>query len=138
MNIDHRLALVLLLSMLLTMATSGCSRSPVVPVSGSISFPDREPPEVCRLTFVPTENDEGTAIRPGSATMDEAGTYHLTPFKGVEGLLPGTYSIRISYFDLKRNGDPNRDSDWKEHNFDAGELTIEAGSRGVVHDIEVR
>lgn len=139
MNIDNRLVLAIRwLTVLAAIAIPGCSRSPVVPVSGSLSFPDRDMPEVCRLTFVPTETDEGVAIRPGSATMDEDGNYSLAPFKGVEGLLPGTYSIRISYFDLKRNGDPSRDSDWKEHTFDAGELTVEAGSRGVVHDIEVR
>lgn len=116
---------------------AGCSRSPVVPVSGKLSFADRDIPEVCRLSFVPTDTTEGTAIRPSGATMDEEGTYHVTKFKGVEGLLPGTYSISVSYYDLKPNGNPDREGDWKETKFDAGELTIEAGSRAVKHDIMV-
>jgi len=102
-----------------------------------MSFADRELPEVCRLTFVPTETDEGVSIRPSGATMDEDGVYHLPPFKGVEGLLPGTYAIRVSYFDLKRNGNPDIEGDWKEYQHEAGELTVEEGSSGVVHDIEV-
>ena len=116
----------------------GCSRSPVVPVSGTISFPDRDTPEVCRLSFVPADSDEGVAIRGNGATMDADGTYHLAPFKGVEGLLPGKYTITVSYFDLKRNGNPDREGDWKEHTFDAGELLVEEGSRAIQHDIEVR
>lgn len=121
-----------------TVIVCGCSRSPVVPVSGTITFPDRDTPEVCRLSFVPTNTDEGVAIRPNGATMEADGTYHLTPHKGVEGLLPGEYSIRVSYFDLKRNGDPDREGDWKEQTYEAGELLIEDGSRAIVHDIEVK
>lgn len=115
---------------------AGCTRSPVVPVTGKITFASRDTPEVCRLTFVP-QNQEG-AIRPSGGTMDADGTYKLTEFKGVEGLLPGTYSVRISYFDLKKNGNPDRDSDWKEFTFEGEDLVVEEGSRGVTHDIEIK
>lgn len=115
----------------------GCNRSPVVPVSGTISFPDRDTPEVCRLSFVPLDTDEGVAIRPNGATMEADGTYRLTPHQGVEGLLPGRYSIRVSYFDLKPNGNPDREADWKEYTYDAGELLVEEGSSAIKHDIEV-
>lgn len=70
--------------------------------------------------------------------MDEDGVYHLAEYKGVEGLLPGTYSIRVNYFDLKKNGNPDVEGDWKEKTFEAGELVVEAGARRVEHDIEVR
>ncbi len=116
----------------------GCSESSVVPVSGSISFPERDVPEVCRLSFLPTESPEGVSIRPSGGEMSADGTYELVPFQGVKGLLPGTYKIRLNYFDLKRNGDPDREADWKETAFEAGELVIEAGSGPVTHDIEVR
>lgn len=114
----------------------GCSKSPVVPVSGSVIFPERDTPEVCRLTFVPKDTKEG--IRPGGATMEPDGTYRLTPFKGVEGLLPGTYAVRINYFDLKKNGNPDREGDWKEETFEGEDLLVEEGSKAVVHDIEVK
>lgn len=121
---------------ILTCTLVGCSSNPVVPVSGTVIFPDRETPEVCRLTFVPTETKEG--IRPGSATMDADGTYRVTPHKGVAGLLPGRYAVRISYFDLKKNGNPERDGDWIEKTFEGAELVVEEGSRAVTHDIEVK
>lgn len=122
---------------------TGCSRSPVVPVSGKVIFPDREIPEVCRLTFVPSvvPEDVGggeSGVRPGGATMEPDGTYRLSPFKGVEGLLPGTYKVRVSYFDLKKNGNPDREGDWRETSFEAEELVVEAGSRAVEHDITVK
>ena len=117
-------------------AAAGCSDSPVVPVSGSVSFANQAAPEVCRLTFVPKETKDG--IRPGSATMSADGTYRVSPYKGVEGLLPGVYAVRLSYFDLKKNGDRGRDADWIEKTFEGEELVVEAGSRGVTHDIEVQ
>lgn len=127
----------LLLTALLPCLIAGCSRSPVVPVSGTISFANRETPEVCRLSFVPTDVPEGTAIRPNGATMEADGTYRLTPYQGVEGLLPGRYLIRVNYFDLKRNGDPNREGDWREQTYDGGELVVEQGARAIEHHIEV-
>ena len=135
MSSKHPYALCLLAA--LVIGFCGCSDSPVVPVTGTISFADRELPEVCRLTFVPTETDKEVSIRPSGGTMDDDGVYHLPPYKGVEGLMPGTYKIRLSYFDLKKNGNPDVDGDWKEQQFEAGELTIEEGSGAVVHDIAV-
>ena len=122
--------------LLATAMLAGCSRSPVVPVSGTLTFTNRDVPEVCRLTFVPKDS-EGT-IRPGGATMEADGTYRLAPFKGVEGLLPGTYAVRVSYFDLKKNGNPDRESDWKEYSFEGEDLVVEAGSSAITHDIEVK
>jgi|GEM_PF-5930462 len=134
MMVRYRLAFCLL-SALAFSTSVGCSGSPVVPVSGSVTFPNRDLPEVCRLTFVPKESKAG--IRPGSATTEDDGTYKVTPFKGVEGLLPGSYAVRLSYYDLKKNGNPDRDADWIEQTFEGEELIVEEGSRGVVHDIEV-
>lgn len=117
---------------------AGCAPSPVVPVSGTLTFADREIPEVCRLTFVPKDVEGGGTIRPNGATMEPDGTYQLTPFKGVEGLLPGRYAVRISYFDLKKNGNPDREGDWKEFTYDAEDLVVEEGSDAITHDIVVR
>ena len=126
----------LLFLLVLSATLSGCSRSPVVPVSGKLSFAGRDVPEVCRLSFVPKSADG--VIRPSGATMEADGTYRLAPFKGVEGLLPGTYAVRVSYFDLKKNGNPDREGDWIEHTFEGEDLTIEQGASAVTHDIEVK
>lgn len=121
---------------LFALSLVGCSRSPIVPVSGKVIFADRDIPEVCRLTFVPTDSAPG--VRPGGATMEADGTYKLSPYKGVEGLLPGTYKVRLNYFDLKKNGNPDREGDWREKTFEGEDLVIEEGSSAITHDIEVK
>ena len=122
----------------LLLSLPGCDSSPVVPVSGTVTFANREIPEVCRLSFVPLGDAEGGAIRPNGATMEPDGTYRMTPYQGVEGLLPGRYAVRISYFELKRNGNPDRESDWREFKFEGEELVVEEGSDAITHDIEVQ
>ena len=89
------------------------------------------------MTFVPLDDSAEGSIRPNGATMEPDGSYRMTPFQGVEGLLPGRYSVRVSYFDLKPGGNPDREGDWIEHNYEADELLVEAGSRRIEHNVEV-
>ncbi len=117
---------------------SGCGGSGVVPVRGKVVFQGRELPEVCRLTFVPLDDSTaGGTIRPNGATMEPNGAYRMTPYQGVEGLIPGRYAVRVSYFDLKPGGNPDREADWIEHKFEADELLIESGSRAIEYNVEV-
>lgn len=126
------------LVLVLAIFVAGCNRSPVVPVTGTLSFEDRELPEVCRLSFIPTNKAEGVPIRPNGANMEPDGNYTLTEYKGVEGLMPGNYQVRVTYFDLKPKGNPDREGDWKEQNYDAGELMVEEGAGAVEHHIVVK
>lgn len=120
------------------MLLMGCgSRSPVVPVTGTVTFADRETPEVCRLDFLPLDAAEGVKLRPNGATLQADGTYKMTPHLGVEGLLPGRYAVRVSFYDLKRGGNPDREGDWREYTYDAGEVTVDPDAGSVVHDITV-
>jgi hypothetical protein len=116
----------------------GCGGSPVVPVTGKVVFQSREQPAVCRLSFLPVGDAEGGGtLRPSGATMQPDGTYRMNPYQGVEGLLPGRYAVRVSYFDLKPGGNPDREGDWIEHTYDAAELVVPPGSSAVEHDVEV-
>jgi hypothetical protein len=121
------------------LALTGCGGgSDVVPVSGQVVFHSRDLPQVARLTFVPVEgSSSGGAIRPSGAKMEPDGTYRVTPYQGVEGLLPGTYKVRVSYYDLKPGGNPDREADWAEYTHEAGELVVEPGSGAIEHDVEV-
>jgi hypothetical protein len=115
----------------------GCGGSGVVPVKGKVVFKGRELPEVCFLTFVPLDDSTaGGTIRPSTATMAPDGAYRVTPFLGVEGLLPGRYMVRVSYFDLKPGGNPDREADWIEQKFEADELLVESGSRSIEYNVE--
>jgi hypothetical protein len=118
-------------------AIGGCNNSPVVPVSGKVVFLSRDQPKVCRLTFLPIEDASSGSVRAGGATMAADGTYSVTPYQGVEGLLPGRYKISVDYYDLKPGGNPNFEGDWLPQTHAAGELVIEPGSGAVEHVVEV-
>ena len=135
---SHRQRTFFIVWLGIAVATCGCGGSGVVPVKGKVVFSGRETPEVCRLTFVPLDEPaDGGTIRPSGATMQADGSYRMTPYLGVEGLLPGRYAVRVSYFDLKPGGNPDREADWIEHKFEGDELVIEPGSRSVEYDVEV-
>ena len=71
------------------------------------------------------------------ATPDPDGSYEVNAFKNSEGLLPGTYNVKVSYFDLKPGADPNSETGYAESAFDAGELVVDLDAGEVEHDIEV-
>ena len=132
----HRLGITLVYMGCLAFA--GCGpKSPVVPVSGTVTFLNRDQPEVCRLDFLPIDSAEGVKLRPNGATLQEDGSYKMTPHLGVEGLLPGRYAVRVSFYDLKKGGNPDREGDWKAYSYEAGEFTVDANAGAVTHDIDV-
>ena len=70
--------------------------------------------------------------------MHADGTYTITPFKGVSGLFPGTYVVRIAFYDLRPGGNPDSDAGFIERQYVVPEkLVIESGSRPVTYDVEV-
>ena len=116
---------------------AGCSRGgpETVPVYGTVNFIGRDVPKYCRLFFQPLQT-EGIS-RPSSATAEADGSYEVKAFRRSAGLVPGTYRVQISYYNLKRGANPEVESNWVESVYDAGELVVDAGSRGVEHNIEV-
>jgi hypothetical protein len=109
----------------------------IVPVSGTLSFDGREPPEVCRLTFVP-QADSSDRVRPSGAQVGADGEVQVTEFRGVRGLFPGEYTIRVSYYDLKPGGNRKNENDWIKHQFVAPEpLLVDPGASHVSCDIVV-
>ncbi len=127
----------LIIAMLL-LAVAGCADDgpEIIPVAGKVTFTGRDQPEVCRLTFVP--QDSTGPVRPSGGEMAQDGTYQPVAFRGVNGLYPGTYSVRVSYFDLKPGGNRNVEADWIEHTHEPTEaLVVESGSSGATYDITV-
>jgi hypothetical protein len=106
-----------------------------VPVYGKVSMVGRDLPKVVRVFFQPTAS-EGV-VRPSVAQVDADGSYTVKAFKDSEGLLPGSYRIQVSYFDLKPGGNPNSEQGWLERKHDAGELVVPEDADEVEHNIEV-
>ena len=116
----------------------GCSGDGIhtVPVYGKVTAAGREMPKVCRLFFNPTST--GVApLRPSVVQTEPDGSYAVKAFKDSDGLLPGTYRVVVSYFDLKPGGNPNSEGGWVEHKHDAGELVVDADADEIEHNIEV-
>ncbi len=128
-------SLLLLASGLLV--SFGCSRGgpETIPVFGKVTFEGREPPEACRVFFRPVEG--AAAARPAVAQAERDGAYEAKAFKDAEGLLPGSYSLNVSYIDIKPGTDPTIESNWITQNFDAGELVVSADADEVQYDITV-
>lgn len=119
-------------------ALIGCSEKGLktVPVYGTVTFLDREPPPTTDLIFQPQKSDG--PLRPSFADRQPDGSYQVKAFKHSKGLIPGTYRVLLVFHDLKPGHDPKLESSWKITNYDGGEIQVTADSGGVEHNIEVR
>jgi hypothetical protein len=117
---------------------AGCSEGPIktVPVYGTVTFVDREAPPTCDLIFQPLKIDG--PLRPSFADRQADGSYRVTAFKKSRGLIPGTYHVQLVFHDLKPGADPKLEASWKLTNYDGGEVKVDADSRGVEYNVEVR
>ena len=116
---------------------AGCSDSGVktVPVYGQVAFVGRDFPTICRLYFRPTQTE--SINRPSSTVTEPVGTYEVKAFRDSKGLVPGTYEVQVSYFDLKPGANPDLETSYVESAHDAGELVVDANADEVEHNIEV-
>lgn len=117
---------------------AGCSEGGIktVPVYGTVTFVDREAPPTCDLIFQPLKIDG--PLRPSFADRQADGSYRVTAFKNSRGLIPGTYHVQLVFHDLKPGADPKLETSWKLTNYDGGEVKVDAESRGVEYNIDVR
>jgi hypothetical protein len=124
-------------SVLLAACLLGCGGESIktVPVSGQVSFPGREQPKICRLYFRPISTTGPS--RPSITEAAEDGSYEVKSFKDSRGLIPGTYDISVSYFDLKPGANPDVETSWAERIYKAGEVVVDAEADEVVHNVEV-
>ena len=82
----------------LWLLVSGCGnprRPKTVPVSGAVSWGDRAPEHPGALFFAPVEVAEGYPRRGGRALFDTDGKFVATSFDEGDGLVPGTYRVRV-------------------------------------------
>ncbi len=77
---------------------SGCRESHLpqtVPVTGRLEFNGGPMPNRGMILFVPIETAEGYIRRPGRSMFDESGQFEASSWNRGDGLVPGTYFIRI-------------------------------------------
>lgn len=76
----------------------GCGssdRPKTIPVSGNITFAGETPEHPGALFFAPLEGVEGYPRRGGRALFETDGVFSATSFETGDGLVPGTYKVRI-------------------------------------------
>ncbi len=118
----------------------GCSNSDrptTVRVSGTITFNGSPPPAAGTIYFNQTNVAAGSAGRPGSGTFDESGKYEAGSFEENDGLMPGTYRVRIECLSQSSGYIDDPTESYVPKDFQARDLVVNAEKRSVVFDIDV-
>jgi hypothetical protein len=90
---------------LLALAGCGGSDLPLVPVAGKVTFAGGPCPKPGTIDFEPVAAVEGVPRRRGWAKFAEDGEFEATSFDEGDGLLPGTYAIKVSCWNGQPSGD---------------------------------
>ena len=127
---------------------AGCGGNPydTVPVSGRVTFDGREPAAECELYFVPSMAQEAQPQRfrprPAVALSSLDGAFVVSSFKEGDGLLPGTYEVRVECWKTR----PKESEDGKpavkgvSHvpaGFTPPTLTVDPAQAAIRYDLEV-
>lgn len=85
----------------LLIAGCGDSRYPMTEITGKVTFNGSPPPKPGRMAFqlVPGSGSGELPYRPGSAAFGADGEFQVTTFKKGDGLMPGTYEVRVICLD---------------------------------------
>lgn len=83
---------------LLAVGCGGSVGMPTTKVDGRVTFDGGPPPKNGFVTFslVPGTGVEGLPYRPGSSPFGTDGVFTVTSFEEGDGLLPGTYKVRVT------------------------------------------
>ena len=78
-------------------ALGGCGNDlpETIPVAGRVTFAGQECPAAGTVTFLPIEAADGYPLRPGTGEFDADGHYRATTYRAGDGLVPGTYRLRV-------------------------------------------
>lgn len=121
------------------LALTGCgSDKPLIPVSGQIKYAGGDWPMPGSITLTPISVPEGQPKRPGSATFGPDGSFVVGSYKPGDGLLPGTYGVIISCYDLgAQQGRPQSEVDLVPASFRPENVVIEKGQDALVLNYDV-
>ena len=97
----------------------------IVPVSGSIAFPEGQTPQHGTVYFRPKEVAEGLPTRPASGNFTSDGVFHATSYDPDDGLVPGAYSVLVECFQETEAG-------WRRAEFPEQDVVVELESAPIV------
>ncbi|MEI6256946.1 MAG: hypothetical protein WCQ77_09920 [Planctomycetota bacterium] len=119
----------------------GCDWSSrgTVPVSGRVTFGGAAPEKPCVVCFVPEPGVNGgaTSQRAGFAETRPDGSYTATSFKPGDGLLPGTYTVRLECWKVRGNHDKEGVS-FVPKGFTPPAVVVTEGAGSVAYSVDVK
>lgn len=129
---------VILVGMIVTISGCGGSDRPkTIAVSGVVTVNGASPEQPGALFFAPLEVVEGYPRRGGRALFETDGNFEATSFEPGDGLVPGTYRVRIeSWIVPPSMGKPGKS--YIPKGFEAPELVVPADAKSVEYDLDVK
>jgi len=134
-----RIAL-LLTGLAAAVVLSGCGpdRPETIHVRGTVTFDGAAPPAEGMVYFAPVRAAEGFSRRPGQARFDTGGAFDVTSFGKGDGLVPGTYLVRVECWKTP----PSMDNPGAGESYVAGdyepetiEVSAESGTMDLTLDV---
>lgn len=123
---------------------SGCWDSNelgLVPVSGTVTFDGGPAPTEGRVSFSPKEAAPGKPMRTGRGVFSTDGLFTVTSFQPGDGLIPGTYEVKVTCLSGQITESMNQAQIEKlshvPRGFQPPPLVIEVGSDAVKYDLNV-
>jgi hypothetical protein len=122
---------------------SGCGGNTpkCIPVYGTVTLDGKKVPGPGYIYFNP--NSAGEALsRPGRAAFDTNGNYRATTFVPADGLLPGTYVLRVECWKVEPNMEGRPAISFLPQKYqDAAKsgltLTVEPNAKAIKFDISL-
>lgn len=103
-----------------------------IPVRGKVTFKGGAPPGPGTVFFAPLSGNTSGPLRPGSGDFSLDGVFSAATFQGRDGLLPGTYQVRVVCAQTPSPQQRGRSANNSIASFNVPNLTVEAKSPGVV------
>jgi hypothetical protein len=124
--------------LVVALALTGCGpdRPDMVPVSGTVTVGGAPPPTEGAIYFAPITVAEGLPRRPGRAEFDKSGKYQATSFESGDGLVPGTYRVRVECWKIAPTMEKPGES-YLTPDAVLPDLTVAADAGSISHDIDV-
>lgn len=117
----------------------GCKKSDrpkTIPVTGTVTFTGEQPENPGALFFAPLEVEEGYPRRGGRAMFDTDGAFAATSFEDGDGLVPGTYKVRVeSWKRPPTMNDPG--VSYIPKGFEAEDIVVSSEEKSIAYDLDI-
>jgi len=124
---------------LATVFAMGCSktdRPKTIRVSGKVTFAGEPPENPGALFFAPLEVEAGYPRRGGRALFDTDGEFAATSFDDGDGLVPGTYKVRVeSWKRPPTMNDPG--VSYIPKGFEAEDIIVSSDEKSISYDLDI-